>query len=156
MKRIFTIALCAVAAAGLLAGCEWSTSSEHNESWNDSYNWVNFSGTYRSSSGGILVTDYTTMSSGSTNNYNTTESGGSLADGQTSASGTTQHKPIIPGSFSVVVGDVTLSDNGSGAGMTTGSCLTSRAFKTSLKKRGMKLNISAISSRFVIVMRIPI
>ena len=114
MKRIFTIALCAVAAAGLLAGCEWSTSSDENESWNDSYNWVNFSGTYRSSSGGILVTDYTTMSSGGTNTYSTSESGGTMNDGQTSASGTTQHSPITPGSFSVVVGDVTLSDNGSG------------------------------------------
>ena len=114
MKRIFTMALCAVAAAGLLAGCEWSSSSDENESWNDSYNWVNFSGTYRSASGGILVTDYTTMSSGGTNNYNTTESGGTLNDGQTSASGTTQHSPITPGSFSVVVGEVTLSDNGSG------------------------------------------
>lgn len=114
MKRVLSMALCAVAAAALLTGCEWSTSSDYNESWNDSYNWVNFSGTYRSSSGGMLVTDYTTMSAGGTNNYNISESGGTMASGQTTASGTTRHAPIVPGSFSVVVGEVTLSDNGGG------------------------------------------
>ena len=100
MKRIFTFALCAVAAAALLTGCEWSSSSEHNESWNDSYNWVNFSGTYRSAAGGILVTDYTStpLVPGTTNNYNTTESGGTLPGGVTTGSGTTQKKPITPGS----------------------------------------------------------
>ena len=116
MKRIFTFALCAVAAAALLTGCEWSSSSEHNESWNDSYNWVNFSGTYRSAAGGILVTDYTStpLVPGTTNNYNTTESGGTLPGGVTTGSGTTQKKPITPGSFSLVIGEITLSDNGAG------------------------------------------
>ena len=117
MKRIFTIALCAVAAAGLLAGCEWSTSSEHNSSWNDSYNWVNFSGTYRSAAGGMLVTDYTSTPStpGSTNTYTSTESGGSLAGGSLSASGKVGKHPVVPGSMTIQIGsDVSLSDDGSG------------------------------------------
>ena len=117
MKRIFTIALCAVAAAGLLAGCEWSTSSEHNSSWNDSYNWVNFSGTYRSAAGGMLVTDYTSTPStpGSTNTYTSTESGGTLAAGSLSASGKAGKHPIVPKSFTISIGsDVTLSDDGTG------------------------------------------
>lgn len=117
MKRIFTIALCAVAAAGLLAGCEWSTSSEHNTSWNDSYNWVNFSGTYRSAAGGMLVTDYTSTPStpGSTNTYTSTESGGTLAGDSLSASGKASKHPIVPKSFTLQIGsDVTLADDGTG------------------------------------------
>ncbi len=117
MKRIFTIALCAVAAAGLLAGCEWSTSSEHNSSWNDSYNWVNFSGTYRSAAGGMLVTDYTSTPStpGATNTYTATESGGALAGGSLSASGKASKHPIVPKSFTLQVGsDVSLADDGTG------------------------------------------
>ena len=116
MKRLLSMALCAAAAAALMTGCEWSSSSEHNETWNDSYNWVNFSGTYRSAAGGILVTDYTTTPStpGATNNYNATESGGWLESGVSTRSGTTKNKPIIPGSFSAVIGDVTLADDGNG------------------------------------------
>ncbi len=116
MKRVLSMALCAAAAAALMTGCEWSSSSDHNETWNDSYNWVNFSGTYRSVAGGMLVTDYTTTPStpGATNNYSATESGGWMDAGATTRSGTTKNKPIIPGSFSVVVGEVTLADDGTG------------------------------------------
>lgn len=117
MKRILGIAMCAVVAAGLMAGCEWSTSSEHNSSWNDSYNWVNFSGTYRSAAGGMLVTDYTSTPStpGSTNTYTTTESAGSLGTGNIQATGKASKHPIVPKSFTVSIGsDVALSDNGEG------------------------------------------
>lgn len=117
MKRILGIAMCAVVAAGLMAGCEWSTSSEHNSSWNDSYNWVNFSGTYRSAAGGMLVTDYTSTPStpGATNTYTATESGGSLAGGSLSASGKASKHPIVPKSFTLQVGsDVSLADDGTG------------------------------------------
>lgn len=117
MKRVLSMALCAVAAAALLTGCEWSSSSEYNESWNESFNWVNFSGTYRSTSGDMLVTDYTmpTNTPGKTNNFNTTESGGILPAGGTAGSGSTKKKPLIPGSFSLVIGDVMLADNSAGA-----------------------------------------
>lgn len=117
MKRISTIALCAVAAAALLSGCEWSTSSEHNTSWNDSYNWVNFSGTYRSAAGGMLVTDYTSTPStpGATNTYTATESGGVLAGGSLSASGKVSKHPVVPGSLTIQIGsDVSLADDGNG------------------------------------------
>lgn len=116
MKRVLSMALCAAAAAALLTGCEWSSSSDKNEHWNDSYNWVNFSGTYRSLSGGMLVTDYTStpLSPGSTNYYTATENGGTLPSGATTGSGSTRNKPITPGSFSLVIGDVVLADNGAG------------------------------------------
>ncbi len=48
----------AVAGIGVLAlaitGCEWTTGSKVN-SWDDSGNWVDFSGSYRAADGSILV-----------------------------------------------------------------------------------------------------
>ncbi|MBR4252322.1 MAG: hypothetical protein IKQ15_08515 [Kiritimatiellae bacterium] len=114
MKRILGIAMGAVVAAGLMAGCEWSTSSEHNSSWNDSYNWVNFSGTYRSAAGGMLVTDYTSTPStpGSTNRYDANQSATLPANAQT-AGGTLKYRPLVPGSVVVTVADsISLSDDG--------------------------------------------
>lgn len=64
MKRVYgmvsgAVAVIGLAAAiGLVAGCEWESSGDSN-SWSDAYNWVNFSGTYRSSTSGILVSAYT-------------------------------------------------------------------------------------------------
>ena len=68
MKRMALIGVCVAAAALGLAGCDWDTGSDADH-WNSDYNWVNFSGTYRSAAGGLLVTDYTTTPStpGSTN-----------------------------------------------------------------------------------------
>lgn len=134
MKRLCGMLACAVAAIGLVAGCEWESSGDGN-SWSDSYNWVNFSGTYRSASGGILVSAYT-QTSGTTTTTTTTssgetttktnststvksgasESGGTLAAKSTSASGSTKHTPVVPGSMTIQVGDdISLADDGNGA-----------------------------------------
>ena len=116
MKRLYSMVLSAVAVVGLVAGCEWDSGGKGN-SWSDSYNWVNFSGTYRNSGGGMLVTDYTTTPStpGATNTFTRKESGGTLAAKGLAASGTVKYKPMVPGSFSVSVGsDVTLTDDGTG------------------------------------------
>jgi hypothetical protein len=134
MKRLCGVLACAVAAIGLVAGCEWESSSDGN-SWSDSYNWVNFSGTYRNASGGILVSAYT-QSSGTTTTTTTTstgetstktnststvktstkESGGTLAAKALEASGSTSHKPVVPGSVVIQIGDdVSLADDGNGA-----------------------------------------
>ncbi|MDR0994505.1 MAG: hypothetical protein LBN38_08100 [Verrucomicrobiota bacterium] len=115
MKRFVWMGTCLIVALGL-SGCEWGTGSD-SESWSSSYNWVNFSGAYRSAAGGILVTDYTSTPStpGSTNIFNTSESGGTLPVNERAGGGKTQHTPIAPGSFSLRVGDaVSLSDNGNG------------------------------------------
>lgn len=64
MKRVCSMVSGAVAVIGLaatiglVAGCEWESSGDGN-SWSDAFNWVNFSGTYRSSTSGILVSAYT-------------------------------------------------------------------------------------------------
>jgi hypothetical protein len=106
----------AAAAVALVAGCEWDTAGK-SDSWSDSYNWVNFSGTYRNAQNDILVSDYTKTKSteGSTNSVSVSETGGVLAGKALAASGVVAHKPIDAGSFAVRIGsDVTLTDNGSG------------------------------------------
>lgn len=139
MKRLCGVLACAVAAIGLVAGCEWESSSDGN-SWSDSYNWVNFSGTYRNASGGILVSAYT-QSSGTTTTTTTTstgetstktnststvktstkESGGTLAAKALEASGSTGHTPVVPKSMVIQIGDdVTLSDT-EGTGTLSGT-----------------------------------
>jgi len=45
MKRFALIGIMAAAAAVAMVGCEWETGSG-TETWSDTYNWVNFSGTY--------------------------------------------------------------------------------------------------------------
>lgn len=118
MKRVLSMVAFAAAVAGLVAGCEWDTSRKNNASWSDSYNWVNFSGTYRGTSGGMLVTDYTTTPStpGSTNTFTYSEKGGKLAAKTLAASGVTKYKSIVPGSVTIRVGsDIALADNGEGA-----------------------------------------
>jgi len=57
MKRFALVGLGVALAALCITGCSWETGSDA-ESWSSSYNWVNFSGTYRGASGGFLVTDY--------------------------------------------------------------------------------------------------
>ena len=116
MKRVCGMVLGAAVAVALVAGCEWDSSGK-SESWSDSYNWVNFSGTYRNAQNGILVSDYTKTKAveGSTNSVSVSETGGTLAGKALAASGVVAHKPIDPGSFAIRIGsDVTLTDNGSG------------------------------------------
>ena len=45
MKRIALIGILAALTAVALVGCDWETGSDAT-SWSDTYNWVNFSGTY--------------------------------------------------------------------------------------------------------------
>lgn len=108
MKRIAWMGVgMAVAALGL-AGCDWETGGDATN-WSSAYNWVNFSGTYRSSAGGLLVTDYTTtpVTPGSTNTLTVAnEAQGTFAVNQTFFEGKLKHGNIVPGSV-----DITLYSN---------------------------------------------
>ena len=57
MKRFIVAMSPVLAVAALISGCEWS-SSGGGESWNDSWSWVDFSGTYRAEGGGVLVSGH--------------------------------------------------------------------------------------------------
>jgi hypothetical protein len=113
MKRFALIGMwVAVLAVGIM-GCNWET-GEDATSWSSSYNWVNFSGSYRGVGGGLLVTDYTSTPTipGVTNIYSATESGGSMPARGTKASGKVSHGSIVPGSVMITVGsNATLSDS---------------------------------------------
>ncbi len=110
MKRIAWMVVGIVAASLVLTGCEWDTGSDAT-SWSSSYNWVNFSGTYRSSGNlGVLVTDYTVtpdFPAATTDRTVRDESQGSFRAGSSSISGKLRNEPVVAGS--VVV---RLFDNG--------------------------------------------
>lgn len=124
MKKLLVFGVC-VTVLGCLLGCEWSSSGD-GDSWSDSYNWVNFSGTYRNSLGGVLVTDYTTTPStpGSTNKFKGTGKS-TLPKNASSAHGNTgKNQPVVPGTFSLTIsgtdGSITMKDDGTGALVSSG------------------------------------
>lgn len=110
-----TLTMCAVLA---LAGCEWESSGE-GSSWNDRYNWVSFTGVYKGANGGVLVTDFTSSSSGSggTNTEVTVvrnERIETAREGISAYSGTLDNSGIVPGSVEITAGVFVLNDDGGG------------------------------------------
>lgn len=107
-----------------LCGCDWSGTGDGG-SWNDSYSWANFTGVYRSPSGGTIVNQNTnepttTTSDGTTSTTvaKTTEKFGSSRNGVLG-------RPPVAGSVSVVASGktsdkfetpftLTFTDDGSG------------------------------------------
>ena len=120
MKRLAWIGIWATVLAVGITGCNWETGNDA-ASWSSSFNWVNFSGLYRSASGGLLVTDYTTTPStpGSTNVLAVSgEAQGSFIASQTAFNGRLSHGNIVPGSAAITLYNnsneaiLTFSDNG--------------------------------------------
>jgi hypothetical protein len=116
MKRLVRNALIAMVGFAL-AGCEWSGSGDDN-SWNDRYNFVNFSGTYKGVGGGYLVSDYSesVSSPDSTRTDETVPNTGSPY--AYAFSGTLRHTPI-DGFVDLVVGGDTLVETSPGSGVLT-------------------------------------
>ena len=115
MKRFALIGMCAAVLTVGFVGCDWDTGDDAT-SWSSSYNWVNFSGSYRSAAGGLLVTDYTTTPStpGSTNSLQVTEGQGSFSANATAFNGKLKKTPIKPGTVVINFGYFSASDNGNG------------------------------------------
>lgn len=120
MKNVIRNTLVVCLGIGLM-GCEWQGGGDGN-SWNSRYNFVNFSGNYRGSGGGgYLVSEYSGTvvadNSGETSVGQVSgESGGSTEANRVLFTGQTDFKPVVPGTFSIVIGavDGTASDNGAG------------------------------------------
>lgn len=92
-----------LAALVALCGCDWSGTGDEG-SWNDAYSWVNFTGAYRSPSGGTIVNQNSNEAS------TPTESGASTATASQSykagaTSGTLSNPPVA--------GSVTITAKGS-------------------------------------------
>ncbi len=122
MKRFALIGACVAVLAVGIVGCDWDTGSDAT-SWSSSYNWVNFSGVYRSAAGGLLVTDYTTTPAtpGTTNTLTVKdESQGSFAFGQMEFSGKLKNGNVSPNSVVISLYNTSgvvirsFSDNGNG------------------------------------------
>lgn len=127
LKKWLLMLLPCIGSAVFL-GCEWSAGGGV-DSWDDSYNAVNFSGVYRRAGAGYLVSDYTGV--GTVTEVVGNTSGGTGGSPSTSASRTQvfgigasdvtisrtlSSIPIVPGSVSISVGSAfVLRDNGAGA-----------------------------------------
>ncbi len=98
-------------------GCEWTAGSKVN-SWDDSSNWVDFSGTYRASDGNSILVRKFGATSGSTNTIWTTNTVSSeyLATGNgtnTAFSGQVAHSPLRGSLTIFTVGGYRFTDSAS-------------------------------------------
>ena len=105
------------AASALLAGCEWTGSSD-SSSWSDSYDKMNFSGTYRSTS---TAASTSTISDGTSETTTQTQQ---IAETQTASAGSQpvsgkfskkqNNQSVVPGSVNVQIGGLGFTDDGAG------------------------------------------
>ncbi len=106
-----------VVLAGLsFVGCEWQTSSD-GDSWNSSYDWVNFAGVYRPAAGRTYVISAFGPTDGGSpaSTEQVSQSIGSGTGLEPNFSGTLANTPVIAGS--IIVNDnggQILTDDGSG------------------------------------------
>ena len=114
MNRTGLWTAAAVLVASTITGCDWEGGSDA-ETISGRYGWVNFSGVYRGSQGGILVTDYTqTADTPATTNRVANERVATAVAGQSVYSGNLRQAGITAGSLTIVAGVYVLTDNGSG------------------------------------------
>jgi len=111
LMNLTCVAVCGVIV--LCSGCDW-TSGGGTNTWNDRYNWVNFSGVYRGINNGILVTDFTPVSTTGGGVQDGSQSLGTADGTRTDFAGTLSHRPIIEGSLKITVAGYTFTDDGSG------------------------------------------
>jgi hypothetical protein len=119
MKQLFGCLLVAGMVGLLVAGCEW-TGTKGSASWDSSFNWVNFSGTYRAQDGGEMVVNHgvlvinpdTTITNNAENVHNQFQYDGkgtdvSIYEGEL-------HSDLVPGSVVIVAGSHIFTDDGAG------------------------------------------
>ena len=104
MQRKHISLTLAAACAALFAGCEWGSTSG-SDSWSDSYDSMNFGGTYRIATVTLTSTSSSSSSSGSggsTSSGNAAdwltvkdELGGTFHAGKKTASGKTDRKSVV-------------------------------------------------------------
>jgi hypothetical protein len=114
MKRFIVAMIPVVAVAALISGCEWS-SSGGGQTWNDSWSWVDFSGTYRAEGGGVLVSGFTGTPGTDPSEIDISgEILGSINDVDSTYNGSADNSPIKEGSFTIQSGSFIWTDNGDG------------------------------------------
>jgi hypothetical protein len=113
LQRNLLLTSAVAAVIGLSVGCEWTgTSSE--ESWNDAYSWVNFSGTYH-----LYNVVAATPGSDPTESVSETEievvneNQGSTISAKNAYSGALRNTPVKAGSVTITIDGLPFVDNGS-------------------------------------------
>lgn len=131
MIKIILTFLGLTACLLLQSGCEWTAGggSGGGQTWNDRENYVDFSGSYKASDGGVLVRKPGASSSSSTNTITATNtvSGELLAtgDGTTTAfSARLAHPPPLRGTLTIVVGGYRFADPGTASAGTVALTVT--------------------------------
>jgi len=107
--------LACLLAVCLITACDDWESSDDEGSWDDSVSWVNFSGMYRSASGGVLVSGFD--STPGSDPFEQPIAGEAAAPNDpvaTAYGGNLQHVPIVPGTATIFAGGYTLNDDGGG------------------------------------------
>lgn len=120
MNRFGRSILLALAGSASIAmvGCDWGSAGEGEDTWNDAYSWVNFTGVYTGTGGGALVSDFTSR----TNPVPlppvtvTEVTIATAAAGQSKYEGTLSPKGegIVPGSVTIDAGVFSFTDDGLG------------------------------------------
>jgi len=128
MKQLFGCLLVAGMVGLLVAGCEW-TGTKGSASWDSSFNWVNFSGTYRAQDGGemvvnhgVLVINPDTTVTGSVSKVENQLVGRGLGTdiGDPNVYSGILHIDLIAGTVTIVAGGFIFTDNGRGVLTTSG------------------------------------
>ena len=113
MRKIFSL-LASVGLTVLLAGCDWTWSGD-DDTWDDSYSWVNFNGVYKGIDGGLLVTDYTATPGTTGTTYTVSnENMGRMEPDESTFSARLDHYLVVAGSLSITVASWTFTDDGEG------------------------------------------
>lgn len=110
----------AVLAASVLiafTGCDWESGGDSN-SFNGRYNWVNFSGVYRPTSGLYVVTNFSDGVGAGGGDEDATDTASetiAMGDGTTTTfNGTLTNNSVVPDSVVISTSGFTLSDDGNG------------------------------------------
>ncbi len=109
MRRMLMVSGLAMIVAA--SGCEWSSSGS-GSTWNDAYNWLNFSGTYRAPDGGAVVRGIASNPGGTTTVRN--EPHGVTVAGRDSYGLVLNYVPAVATTVSVRIGGLLWRDDGQG------------------------------------------
>ena len=113
-----------VALASLLVGCEWTSSSGGSSSWSDSYDAMNFAGTYRIST---IVQSGTSDDDSSASGSQFTDSFSTVTAEISEYSGTTSRHPIVKKSVTIRLGSSYAFHDLDGSGTLTSENITGTA-----------------------------
>ena len=113
-----------VALASLLVGCEWTSSSGGSSSWSDSYDAMNFAGTYRIST---IVQSGTSNDDSSASGSQFTDSFSTVTAEISEYSGTTSRHPIVKKSVTIRLGSSYAFHDLDGSGTLTSENITGTA-----------------------------